>query len=567
MSTAISQLVANFGYFFVFIVLFSKRKFVKQLLQKEKLKISEEIVLTLIFGAIGIFSTYNGFIFEGAIGNTRNMAVVFSGMLCGPFVGIGAGLIAGIHRFFVGGISAIPCGLATIIGGFLTAYLYKATDIEKRWLYALAVAMVIESMSFGLIFLISKPYETAILIIRTLFGPMVLVNGIGSAILMLLTENIFKEKEQIAASQSKLALEIADRTLPYFKNSDKVSLEQICNIVKESVGADAVVISNNNKIISFSNDLEFNTSEIGPYIVENLSSLVKKSDLVEIGKKSNQVLFNNIIYKSAISAPLKEGNEIIGLLTLFYYNRNAFTYDEKVLLKSLSKLMSTQLELVKIENLKEMATQAEIKALQARINPHFLFNVLNTIVSFIRINPDKARELIINLSDYLRYTTESKPELIDIKEEIKHVKSYIQIEQARFKDKIKINYNIDENIDIKVPMLTIQPLVENAIKHGMNGKENEIVISVDVYKKENNVTVIIEDNGKGIDKEIIDKIYKNTIENSKVGLINVHKRLKLLYGSGIIIERIDKGTRIKFTINIEKSNKILKGNKVERILS
>jgi len=171
----------------------------------------------------------------------------------------------------------------------------------------------------------------------------------------------------------------------------------------------------------------------------------------------------------------------------------------------LSQLISTQLEISKLEEIKHMANKAEIKALQAQINPHFLFNVLNTIISFIRIDPNRARELIINLSTYLRYNLEMGESHVDIYRELEQVKAYIEIEKARFGEKLHIIYNIEENLDVKIPRLIIQPIVENAIKHGI-------------------------------------------LEGNKIGISNVHNRLKYIYGEGLKIERLPCGTRINFNV-------------------
>lgn len=565
MVALISKLIGNFGYIIILIFFLSKRKFFKQLLQKEKLQLREEIFLAILFGCLGIFGTYFGVMYKGAIANIRNMSVVFGGMLCGPFVGIFAGLIAGVHRFIfdIGGITALPCGLATILGGILTAKLYKKTDIKNRWFFAMLGAMIIENLSFGFILLISKPFQTALEITKAIHIPMVLVNGIGAAVLMSITENIFKEKEQIAANQSKLALEIADETLPYLNNTNENSLSKVCNIIKKSVEAEAVVISNTKKILTTSDNIEFQIDQYGNEIISKYIEMTNENDFIQITKHENDGIFDNIIYKASIAAPLYENDEIIGFLICFYYSRNVFTYDEQVLLESLTKLISTQLKLIKIKNFKKMATKAEIKALQMQISPHFLFNVLNTIASFIRLNPDKARELIINLSEFLRYNIESKPELISLKEEIKYVKSYIKIEQARFGEKIKIKYDIDDSINVNIPMIIIQPLVENAVKHGLQNTDNEILILVKAYKVGRIVKIVIEDNGCGIDKDIIDKIYNDNMDSNKVGLLNVHQRLLLLYGKGLTIERLTKGTRIEISIDEDKANKIKEGERYE----
>lgn len=199
----------------------------------------------------------------------------------------------------------------------------------------------------------------------------------------------------------------------------------------------------------------------------------------------------------------------------------------------------------------EARNKAEIKALQRQINPHFLFNSLNTIASFIRFSPDKARELIINLSTYLRYNLEYSDNLIDINKEIEQVKSFVEIEKARFGELLTVSYDI-EDVNIKIPSLIIQPLVENAIIHGIleSGRAGVVKISIKKlpYSLENTVRISIEDNGIGISEEIINNVYQDNMPENKIGLYNVHLRLKLMYGRGLNIRRIDNGTLIVFYV-------------------
>src|SRR3712207_1288666 len=144
----------------------------------------------------------------------------------------------------------------------------------------------------------------------------------------------------------------------------------------------------------------------------------------------------NCPLKSAIIVPLRENEQVIGCLKIYYKQEDAITTRTKNLAIGLSQIISTQFEISKLEKLKEMANKAEIKALQAQINPHFLFNALNTIASFVRFNPSRARELIIDLATYLRYNLEVGDTPVDIHKELEQVKAYIQIEKARFGDKL-----------------------------------------------------------------------------------------------------------------------------------
>ena len=193
--------------------------------------------------------------------------------------------------------------------------------------------------------------------------------------------------------------------------------------------------------------------------------------------------------------------------------------------------------------------KAEMSALQRQINPHFIFNALNTIASFIRFDPRKARDLIISLSTYLRHNLEFNDSLIDIGKEMEQVRSYIDIEQARFGNSLNIVYDIDKT-DVKIPSLIIQPLVENAIIHGILPMDNksEGQIKISVKNLDSKVKISVEDNGVGIEQKIIDNLYSGNMPENKIGLYNVHLRIKLYYHKGLEIKKLDRGTLIEFYV-------------------
>ena len=197
----------------------------------------------------------------------------------------------------------------------------------------------------------------------------------------------------------------------------------------------------------------------------------------------------------------------------------------------------------------EERKKAEITSLQRQINPHFIFNALNTIASFIRFDPQKARELIISLSTYLRHNLEFNDKPISIKKEITQVKSFVDIEKARFGERLKVIYDIDD-VDVKIPSLIIQPLVENAIIHGIlskdKSKSGQVIVSIkDLGER---VKVSVEDDGVGIDNKIIEDLYLGNMPENKIGLYNVHLRLKLYYHKGLEIKKLDNGTLIEFYV-------------------
>lgn len=556
----LERLINNFGYVVVMAFFISNLPIFKNILQKEEYRKKDLIILSIIFGCFGIIGTYTGSEVNGAVANTRIIGVMVGGILCGPFVGTFAGIIAGVHRLLIdlGGITSIPCTITTIVGGFVSGYIYLKAQKDEKKFYGLIGGLLVECLEMLLIILLTRPYSSALAIVKSIFLPMSLTNGIGISILIVLIQNNFREKEEIAAKQAQLALEIANKTLPYFRDITSHSIEKICKIIKNSTGADAVAITDKENILAHVGLGSDHHIKGQSFLTSSTQEVISKGNVMVLNHASDIGCTNkNCLFKSAIIAPLKEGNEIIGTLKIYYKNENAVTFKATSLVTGLSQLISTQLEISKVSKLKEMATRSEIKALQAQINPHFLFNSLNTIISFLRFAPDKARELIINLSIYLRYNLDYSNSFVELSKELEQVKAYLEIEKARFGDKLKIIFNIEEDIDIKVPSLIIQPIVENSIRHGIIKGAGSGTVIITVFRLNiNEVSISIEDDGIGIKTETIEKIYNDNMKENKIGITNVNNRLKHIYGEGIKIEQLDKGTRISFKVhNIANFNK------------
>ncbi|MDP4181831.1 MAG: ATP-binding protein [Bacillota bacterium] len=210
----------------------------------------------------------------------------------------------------------------------------------------------------------------------------------------------------------------------------------------------------------------------------------------------------------------------------------------------------------RIQNLMEVkksinfAVAAEMNFLQAQIKPHFLYNTLNVIMSLIRTDPDKSRELLFELSSYLRESFKFKgvEKSISLKKEITMVKSYIYIMMARFPDKILPAYDIDD-VDLNVPHLIIQPIVENSLKHGILTKREGGTVKLTVKDEGSHIYVCVSDDGVGIQKELIPVLLNENTKTTGIGLVNVNKRLITFYRSGLNIEsEPGKGTSISFRI-------------------
>lgn len=547
-----SNLLTNLIYVIVIAFIVSNLPTFKKIIQKDAFKRSDLIILSLTFSVFGIIGTYAGTNVYGAIANTRIIGIMAGGILYGPFVGIVSGIIAGIHRLLynIGGITSLPCAITTILAGLLSALIYKKGSRYEKWFYGLVGGIFIESVEMFLILILSKPYTKALSIVKSIYFPMSLTNAIGISILIILIQSIFKEKEQVAAKQAQLALEIANKTLPYFRDINSDSLKKICSIIRDSTGAAAISITDKSTILAHVG-LGSDHHISGEPIQTSATQEVIKDGQIRVlnSPEGIECAWENCKLKSAIIVPLKEGEEITGTLKLYSDKENGISFTHEKLAIGLSQIISTQLEISKVGKLKDLAAKAEIKALQAQINPHFLFNALNTIVALLRIKPDSARELIVNLSTYLRYNIEEANTFVDINKELQQVKAYVEIEKARFGEKLNVFYDIDETIRVKIPSLIIQPIVENSIKHGiLKGSGSGNVRIVVKRRSDNDIVVVVEDDGIGIPMHVIDNIYSGTAGENKIGMSNVDMRLRHIYGEGLVIERPAIGTRISFVL-------------------
>ena len=547
----ISHLISNIGCSAIIAFFFIKIDKANIIIKSKAKSKKDVIALSFFFSLLSISGTYIGLNFNGAILNTRNMGVVAGGLLGGPYVAALTGLVAGIHRAIVnlGRETAIPCAIATIIGGFLTAYVSRFAKNKDRMFFAFLLAFVVENLSMALILLIQKDKALAQSIVKNFYIPMVFMNSVGAAILILLVEDIIQKSELIAGNQAKLALEIANKTLPYFRNTE--NLNEVCKIIANSLGARATVITDTKEIIAgFSTDKSvINRSNIRS---NNTREVLKTGEVMLVIKDDEDEIIEDFFYisphiKSCIILPLKEKNDVSGTLKIFFDTAEKITEKNRYLMIGLSHLISTQMEISKVENLISLLKYSELKALQSQINPHFLFNVLNTMTSLIRTNPEKAREVTIDLSNYLRYNLDNNLKSVELIKELNQIDTYIKIEKARFGDKLNIIYDVDESLyNFQIPSLIIQPLVENSIKHGILKKRDKGFVKIIVKKIDKDIEVAIEDDGVGIEQAVIDNLDKKIEEN--IGLKNVHQRLKLLYGEGLNITKLEQGTRIKFKI-------------------
>ncbi|MBO8168222.1 MAG: sensor histidine kinase [Thermoanaerobacteraceae bacterium] len=556
MPALFESLVSRLGIIIVVAYLLSRFAPFKRLIIKKHIGLKEKLTLAGVFGLIGILGTYFGIPVRGAIANSRVVGVLIGGLLGGPVVGMGSGFIAGFHRWAIdiNGFTALACALSTFVegtmGGVLHRYIIKK---KNKWLPAFFICAGAELIQMLIILAVAKPFSDALALVRIIWLPMVLVNSLGTAAMMGIIQNIFLEKARIGAHQAQLALTIADQTLSILRQGlNEKTAAETAKIIYKYINAAAVAITDRNKILAHVGVGEDHHRPGLSYLTGGTSKVMATGKYyVAQNRKAINCSNPTCQLASAVVVPLKEKDKVIGTLKIYQTSENAITSVEIELALGLAQMFSTQLELAKAEHQAKLLNKAELRALQAQVNPHFLFNALNTIRSLVRTDPEKARDLLAHLADYFRTNLQHKADLVDLHEEIQHVKSYLAIEEARFGDRLKVHWDIDEYTEVKLPPFILQPIVENAIKHGLYPKAGLGNIYIRLKETRDKIILIVEDNGVGMRREDIKKYLEGPETAKHIGISNVNNRIKSRYGKEYGLDISSKpncGTKVRIML-------------------
>jgi two-component system, LytTR family, sensor kinase len=251
---------------------------------------------------------------------------------------------------------------------------------------------------------------------------------------------------------------------------------------------------------------------------------------------------------AAAVVPLRLSDGPVGSLVAYATDGAPLADADVDLLTRLGEQLSTQLQLSELAGSARAAASAELQALQAQIEPHFLFNCLNTIASFIRTEPERARGLVLAFADYCRWTLARPGEFISLEEELGHVESYLALERARFGPQLETRIDASqEALAVQLPPFLVQPLVENAVKHGKTARPMQLVVRARVRRGRLRVTV--RDNGRGIAREALERVLEPEVgENTGLGLANVNRRLTTFYGEGVRLRSGGFGTVVRLQV-------------------
>jgi two-component system LytT family sensor kinase len=255
--------------------------------------------------------------------------------------------------------------------------------------------------------------------------------------------------------------------------------------------------------------------------------------------------------------PVKEnGHAAYAIAVARSKDQRGFLSSEVAFLSDAAASISSRLQALAAENLRRQMMEAELRALRAQVNPHFLFNALNTIADLIVVDAAKAERMTERLSDVFRYVlTHSQATTITVRQEIDFVRRYLEIEEARFRERLQVTVEVAPEVaEMQVPALILQPIVENAVKHGVGPKLEGGRVSISATRRDSVLLLTVEDTGVGLAPPARAQKPDGRVRSTGTGLVNSKQRLRTLYGeeAKLTMESLDsQGCRV--TIQIPES--------------
>lgn len=527
----ILQLVQQMSVFLVLAYLFSKSPLFKPLmLQSHAWR--HKLATYLVFSGFCVLGSYLGYEVQGAIANTRAIGAVVGGLLGGPVIGLLVGLTGGVHRYTLGGFTDVACMVSTTVAGLLAGLVSQYRLARGRSvlspLLALQLTLVIEVLQMLMLLVLAKPFDDAWQLVQSIAVPMLIANSIGAALFIRIIRDQQTLDDRLSAQYSHKALALAQQSVGVLDNGlTPTSAEKLAAILLNGTGLAAVSVTDHQHELAFAGaDSEYHA--VGNHIQSPavLQSLAHNQVVFSDGKQAQHPCQNSLACSlgAGLVVPLQgESGQAIGTITLHEYKQQLFSSLNRSLGEGIARVLSNQLLYGRLRSQREMLTETELRLARAQVNPHFLFNTLNTIAAVIRHDANMARTLVLSLSGYLRNNLKRNDAMSSICDELQHARYYLTIEQARFGDRLSIIESVSEHCNLMLPTLTLQPLVENAIKHGVSKVPGKQSLRLTIAPIENGWFIEVTDSA-GLYTE------PASPSNTGIGMKMVEKRLHASFG-------------------------------------
>ena len=357
-------------------------------------------------------------------------------------------------------------------------------------------------------------------------------------------------------------LSLASKTLDLMRDGlSQPSCQDVCRLLLPETTAIAVAMTDTEGVLAYEGALAADFPPGSPIHTAATLEVLQtgqlgmfqtrgEDDPANTGGKVPELPRN---VRGGIVVPLNVQNRTYGTIKFYFRSPADIDRTQLAIARGFGQLLSTQLSTHELDRQAELTAKAEVKALQAQINPHFLFNTINTIAAFTRTDPTQARALLREFAVFYRQTLESSDQLIPLSRELEQTRRYLRFEHARFgEDRIRESEHIAPGCgDVLVPSFIVQPVVENAVRHAMPS-EGKLTIRVEGVRQGDDVVISVIDDGNGMTQEACNNIlHPGSTTGCGIAVGNVHDRICGYFGAGTHLEvesELGQGTTVRLVL-------------------
>ncbi len=552
------EYIRNVAVISMVLFLVTNLNYFRDLLNERTVSPVNQLILTGVFTGLSLVGTALGALSGSLFMDVSLIVIMISGFFCGPVIGLGTGIAWAVCRYFIGvdGVQTIvPAMFVYMFSGYLCGILCRLFGRRQFTVYKIiSIAVLVEGLYWiGEIWFYSAHFDatTGLPFIVTMHAIAVIM---GTLLCYYIAKGPMMPRERLRAISAQQAMRVIleARGVLSQHGLDRISAYRLAKIIFREINADAVAITDTTSILAFVGENDnYKRAKDALQLRGDGVSTMECDGKVQLCQRLKSCL------EPVIDLPLRIDSRIVGSVVIYKAKHGQVDPYEVKLIEGVVNYLNLELLQTELNQKTALLMQAEFNSLKSQIRPHFLFNMMANISALIRTNPNKARSLIKDLSDFLRIHLKSGKEEITVSEELEYVDIYVRLEQARFGRRITVIKKMAvEALSHKVPTFSIQVLVENAVKHGITKVKNGGLVYITVSHRKDFLCINVEDNGIGIEPDRLQHLKKmdyivNTKENTGLGLKNVNARLKKLYGEdcGLHIESLQgAGTKVGFKI-------------------
>jgi len=386
--------------------------------------------------------------------------------------------------------------------------------------------------------------------VEVVWLPVVAAVSVAFTLLAMLAWRIARGSRDLGSDAERATfrtLSLASRAAVHLRGGlDTDDVHRAARSLKALLGSDAIAIADRNGIVSVDGRLD-----LGPEAWQLASNVIETSQRQLLSTKTGD----------AVGAPIVANGRVVGVIVAFAAKVRPPLVRATT---EVAKWSGAQIELGGLEASRAALAEAELRALRAQISPHFIYNALGAIASFISTDPERARDLLLDFADFIRYTFRRQGEFTTLAEELKSVHSYVELERARFEERLSVTLRIaPETLATVIPFLSLQPLVENAIRHGLEPREHGGTIVIAARDDGTHTEITVDDDGVGMQPAELRALLTDGQPTDHVGLRNVDSRVRGIYGDDhALVVETNPGAGTMVRMRIPKSQPF---NETERM--